>query len=78
MRDGHMRTIRDFAAGDRSLFDAAVAASRELLRGGFRNNPHVRFMGEVDTPSPDLALRARYRKEVLASPIPPTPSADKQ
>ena len=58
--------VAKFAAGNKSLFDAAVAIHRRYnLTIGPRTGPHQQFMAECDNVSPDLVLRSRYRKIVL-------------
>lgn len=59
--------IQRFAEGDESLRDEAIKAHRRnILTVGVRGNAHQRFMAEIDTPVPDLYLRDRYRKQLLA------------
>lgn len=58
-----LEPIIAFARGDQGLRDAAIARHRELLS----SHPHLRshatqmFMAEIDTPVPDLGLRATAR-----------------
>lgn len=61
--------IRRFAAGDTSLREEAIRIHRLHLRlsGVRRGDAHFNFMSEVDNKCPDLMLRARYRREVLAA-----------
>ena len=52
--------------GGEDLKRRAIAAHRRstpLI--GVRGNLHQRFMAEVDTDTPDLALREQYRKQLL-------------
>lgn len=58
--------IRLFAGGMRSKRrDAVTAYRRGLWRGVPTNDPFMRFMAEIDTPTPDLALRAQYREKIV-------------
>lgn len=58
--------VANFAAGDKSLFDAAVAIHRRYnLTIGPRTGIHQQFMAECDNVVPDLVLRSRYRRIVL-------------
>ncbi len=60
--------IRQYAGGKFALREEAVLAYRKELRnpsGNRTQDPHMKFMAEVDNEVPDLALRARYRQEVL-------------
>lgn len=56
---------------DPALRTQAIAAHRALLArirlGGSPpyGDPYYEFMREIDTPVPDLGLRARYRKLIL-------------
>lgn len=57
-----------------SIRDAAISAHRAFIMRATRNrgslpygNPYFEFMREVDCPIPDLLLRHRYRKEVIAA-----------
>jgi hypothetical protein len=59
------RVIRDYAAGRADYREDAIAAYRRMLRVNEERDVFMDFMGEVDNPVPDLALRARYRIEVL-------------
>ena len=64
--------IYQFAAGDSSFREQAIKIHRIFVqkqgRVPDRNKWPIehKFMSEVDTPCPDLMLRAMYRKEVLA------------
>lgn len=73
--DEERTVITEFAGSagkaDPALREAAIAAHRALLarsRHGAENlpygDPHFEFMREVDTPMPDLGLRATYRRLV--------------
>lgn len=54
--------IRFYADGHQHLHDSAVAIYRAYLPTlGRHGSPEMSFMSEVDTPVPDLGLRARYR-----------------
>nr|WP_250807043.1 hypothetical protein [Neorhizobium tomejilense] len=56
-----------FAKGDNSLRELAVDVFRKnMATHGPRGNKYQRFMAEANNPAPDLALRARYRAEVLS------------
>lgn len=70
MTDEEKRLIEHFAAADpkstdfQTLKTRAIAAHRryctpELFQDSWGD--HMAFMSEVDTPSPDLSLRAMYR-----------------
>lgn len=58
--------ITGFAKGDLGVKDEAIAIYR---RHRWTSDPwaniYLGFMSEVDTPVPDLALRARYRGSIL-------------
>ena len=62
-------TIRRFARGERTLRGAAIEAFHAFL-ARHRHRPkeawpvEILFMSEIDNPSPDLALRAAYRKRL--------------
>jgi len=46
--------------------DAAVTAHRRVqAEPGYLQTPEGRFMSELDSPCPDLALRAKYRSALL-------------
>lgn len=57
--------ITRFAKGEREVKDEAIAIYRKHR---WVNDPwaniYLGFMSEVDTPVPDLALRARYRDAI--------------
>lgn len=68
MTDAERRVIRSYAAGNRGLFDQAVAIHRKYIPIlGTRGSPEQRFMAEVDHPQPDLGLKAQYRAELLGT-----------
>ena len=59
--------IRAFAIGDESLRSQAILAhNRNIKTVGIRGNLLMRFMAEVDTPCPDLALRNDLRHKIRA------------
>jgi hypothetical protein len=66
MTEGEKATVQAFANGDKTKRDAAITIHRENLRmyGSMPRDPFFNFMSEVDNPCPDLALRAKYRKQV--------------
>jgi len=73
MTEGERAIIIKYALGERGLRDQAIAIHRENLRkygvaGPF--DPLSNFMSEVDNPVPDLALRARYRRQVCEIKLP--------
>lgn len=58
--------IRLFAAGHIHLRSEAIIIHRRYIATlGVRGSAEMRFMAEVDTPCPDLGLRARYRRDLL-------------
>ena len=58
--------IRMFAEGNNGFRSKALAIHRHYIPIlGVRGTLEQRFMAEIDNPSPDLILRARYRKELL-------------
>lgn len=73
------KAIKAFAAADNapaSIRDAAISAHRAFIMRATSGrprqplppgNPYFEFMREVDTPIPDVLLRRRYRREVLAA-----------
>ncbi len=63
MTETEKRVIRAFARGESGLKDEAIIIHRKYLSEVA--SPEQRFMGEVDTPCPDLMLRGQYRKELL-------------
>ncbi len=68
MSDQDKATIMAFAAGDHSLRDAAIKAHRRNIDTvGARGNLHQKFMAEIDTSSPDVAMRASLRRDLLQS-----------
>jgi hypothetical protein len=66
MTPAERRVIELFAAGDNALRGHAIDIFRDDLkyRGRLSSDIHQNFMSEVDNPSPDLVLRAQYRKLV--------------
>jgi hypothetical protein len=66
MTEGEKAVIKAFACGDKAKRDEAIAIHRDNLRkyGPMPRDPFENFMSEIDNPCPDLALRARYRKQV--------------
>ena len=61
-------SIEGFASGDTSLRSEAIAAyRRNLPTMGSQGNLHQRFMAEIDTETPDLALRHHMRTALLMS-----------
>ncbi|AOG03308.1 hypothetical protein [Bosea sp. RAC05] len=68
MSDQDKATIMAFAAGDHSLRDAAIEAHRRNIDiVGARGNLHQKFMAEIDTSSPDVAMRASLRRDLVQS-----------
>jgi len=66
MTSAEKTTILRFAAGDSGLRNQAIEIYRSCFRAGEgRTSPEMRFMSEIDTPVPDLALRATARKELI-------------
>ncbi len=62
--------IREFARGGDALRERAIEIYRRRLRepiGPVHGNPYYDFMREIDNAVPDLALRARARRAVLAA-----------
>ncbi|WP_315922296.1 hypothetical protein [Mesorhizobium sp. SP-1A] len=58
--------ITRFAKGDRAVKDEAIAIYRKhRWTSDPWANIYLGFMSEVDTPIPDLALRARYRDSIV-------------
>lgn len=58
--------ITRFAKGDFAVKDEAVAIYRKhRWTSDPWANIYLGFMSEVDTPVPDLALRARYRDSIM-------------
>lgn len=58
--------IVQLALGNKSVREEAIAIYRkELDMGTSKDIPEMGFMREVDNVCPDLALRAKYRKQVL-------------
>jgi len=66
MTEGEKAVIKAFACGDKTKRDEAIAIHRDNLRkyGSMPSDPFENFMSEIDNPCPDLALRAKYRKQV--------------
>lgn len=66
MTEGEKAVIQAFACGDKTKRDEAIVIHRRNLRkyGSMPRDPFENFMSEIDNPCPDLALRARYRKQV--------------
>lgn len=68
METADRELIERFAAGETSLREAAIEAFRRNIPAvGIRGDECMMFMSEIDSPMPDLALRARYRRAVLGS-----------
>lgn len=67
--------IKRFANGDESVRDDAISLYRDFVfrSGVSRGTPFLNFMSEVDTPVPDLGLRARYREAVCEAETAPKP-----
>lgn len=60
-------SIRDKAISAHRAFIMRATARQGKKPGGLPyGNPYFEFMREVDTPVPDLLLRNRYRKKVMA------------
>lgn len=66
MTEGEKAIVKAFACGDKTKRDEAIAIHRDNLRkyGHMPRDPFENFMSEIDNPCPDLALRAKYRKQV--------------
>lgn len=62
MNDEDKRVIVAFAKGDKSRRDEAIAIHRNHLT---EICPENDFMGEIDNPCPDLALRHFYRERLV-------------
>lgn len=76
MTDEDKKAIERFARAHANnprhgeLREAAIEAHRRYLGERSRHrewNLHMKFMSEVDTPVPDYALRAMYRKQLIGS-----------
>jgi len=66
MHPDHKTIIRKFAEGNVQLKDEAIRIHRAYMSIlGVRGTVEQRFMAEVDSPVPDLALRAQYRDQLL-------------
>lgn len=66
MTNGERKTIIDFAKGNALLKKGAIRIFLENAGlGAYKNTPEMLFMSEVVNPCPDLALRAKYRKELV-------------
>lgn len=66
-----LERLERFAAGERGLRDEALRVFHNvLIRCRTNRSPlprgdlHFEFMSEVDSPCPDLALRASYRERL--------------
>jgi len=72
MTDGEKREIQLYAAGNRGKREAAEAAYFRCLPNleGHRKIVEMSFMSEATNKVPDLLLRARYRKELVAKLAP--------
>ena len=67
MSQADIDLIVAFAKGDNTLREMAGDAFRRNIGiVGVRENKYQRFMAEVNNPAPDLALRARYRADVVS------------
>ena len=67
MNEQEKAIIRAFARGDQKLREQAIEIHRKYLANReLRNTPEQLFMAEVDTPSPDLLLRKKYREALGA------------
>lgn len=64
-----LEKIKRFAFGEDDLRAEAVEIHRRLLgeRPDLRDHVAMRFMSEIDTPSPDLGYRRMLRDKLLAS-----------
>lgn len=66
MTKDERKTIIDFANGQVSLRKEAIGIFLKYLGvGRYMDIAEMRFMSEVSNPCPDLALRAKYRKELV-------------
>ncbi len=72
MTEEQRSAIIRYANGERDLRDEAIAAYRDSVRRYGRSHLDAlqNFMSEVDNPVPDLALRARYRRQVKQMRLP--------
>lgn len=62
-----IEVIRAFANGNEGLRAQAIAVhNRNIQTVGIRGNVYMRFMAEIDTPCPDLALRNELRHKAAA------------
>jgi hypothetical protein len=64
--------IRAFARGDKTSRAAALRSFHAFLARNRGQAPErwpleMQFMSEIDSPSPDLALRAEYRRKLVES-----------
>ncbi|RUW56842.1 hypothetical protein [Mesorhizobium sp. M8A.F.Ca.ET.021.01.1.1] len=58
--------IAAYASGIDSFITSALLGFRRSLEAGEPiEGPYMLFMSEVDSPVPDLALRAKYRQMVI-------------
>lgn len=67
MNSVEKEVIRRLADGNESARTAAIEIYRRYILhlGSYNSTPEMNFMSEVDTPCPDLRLRAMYRERVL-------------
>lgn len=57
-----LNVVRVFASGNAGLRDSAIRIGRQYVH---LDIPEILFMREIDTVSPDLALRSKYREQIL-------------
>ena len=64
MTNDEKTIVKKFAAGDKQLREAAIAAALRATRAGEPRTVHDEFMSEIDTSMPDLGLRAMFRAKL--------------
>lgn len=67
LREEEKAVITIFAKGDDNMLQHALAVyRRNVTRGAaIRETDHMRFMSEIASSAPDLALRSHYRRRIL-------------
>ena len=61
-----LKVIIEFANGNNNLKELAITIHRKNIKEfGVRGTAAMRFMAEIDNPSPDLYLRSYYREVLL-------------
>jgi hypothetical protein len=62
--------IRNYACNSTGREEAIEEYRKHIHEHGIDyKNVFIQFMREVDTPVPDLALRAEYRKKIKEMPL---------